>query len=582
MNKDDDKKENKENDKGADDNNMHTNSLNVSIHNPEEEDESSKLPLSIRTRIFIMFLLANGFLNYDTGVIPASLLEIEKEVHLTYKEQALIGSLVYLGLSFASLFVSILFNKYGPSKVCSFMIAANAVCCFIFSFSSNKPLLFTCRFIMGVSEAFIVIYGPVWVNNYSPAESSTVWMGILHTFSALGVILGYLVAGVIINFLGASWRYAIQIQGIAEIPISLYFWFEKEEYINIDLNSKPTISEEHKPTPSNKDKEDNLSKTFQSKFTSGKKHFSVTADMKYSTNTPVKQKNKDKYDSNSIHNNSVHHHSVFSKRPTLRRRLTRLDTVQTSNFALYCMQAKEVLFNWLYIWVCLGLCSMYFIVTGIQFWITSYLVEYLGYDPVQVILVFSIISITAPMSGVLIGSTFADKYGGYRGKNVIKALKLCSAFGVVAFIFSFPIGFLFSLMYISVLLWAFLFFGAAIVPVGTGIMVSCVSREAQATSSSISQLIFNFFGYFMSPILTGIIMDSFENKYEGYKWGMRLILWWSIFAAIFMGFALLTAYNRNKKQQDQKDDVSLIEDELGQNMGDLIQLEIMRRMAHNL
>lgn len=225
---------------------------------------------------------------------------------------------------------------------------------------------------------------------------------------------------------------------------------------------------------------------------------------------------------------------------------------------------------------------MYFIVTGIQFWITSYLIDYLGNDPVQVIFVFSIISVTAPMSGVLIGSTFADKYGGYKGKNAMKALKLCSAFGLVTFIFAFPIGFLYSLIYISVLLWAFLFFGAAIVPVGTGIMVSSVSKDAQATSSSISQLIFNFFGYFLSPILTGIIMDAFENKKDGYKWGMRVIFWWSFFAAIFMGCALIVAYNKYKKHKDSKDDASLVEDELGQNMGDLIQLEIMRRMAHNI
>ena len=56
MNKDEEKK-NKDNDKGADDNNVHTNSLNVSINNPEEEDESSKLPLSIRTRIFTKKIL---------------------------------------------------------------------------------------------------------------------------------------------------------------------------------------------------------------------------------------------------------------------------------------------------------------------------------------------------------------------------------------------------------------------------------------------------------------------------------------------------------------------------------------------
>jgi hypothetical protein len=119
---------------------------------------------------------------------------------------------------------------------------------------------------------------------------------------------------------------------------------------------------------------------------------------------------------------------------------------------------------------------MYFIVTGIQFWMTSYLIDILENNPLEVAAIFSIVSITAPLGGVIIGGIFADKYGGYKGKNTLKALKLCSAFGVIAFVFAFPIGFLYSLIYISVLLWTFLFFGAAIVPVGTGIMVSSVRR----------------------------------------------------------------------------------------------------------
>ena len=136
-----------------------------------------------------MFLLSTLFLNYDTGVIPASLLEIIKEIPLDFKEQALIGSLVYLGLSFASLFVTLLFNKFGPAKVNAFMLLINSLCCFIFSFSANKTVLYSTRFVMGVSEAFIVIYAPVWVNNYSPPSKSATWMGILHSFAAIGMVI---------------------------------------------------------------------------------------------------------------------------------------------------------------------------------------------------------------------------------------------------------------------------------------------------------------------------------------------------------------------------------------------------------
>ena len=61
---------------------------------------------------------------------------------------------------------------------------------------------------------------------------------------------------------------------------------------------------------------------------------------------------------------------------------------------------------------------------------------------------------------------------------------------------------------------------------------------------------------------------------------MRLIFWWAIFAVIFMGLAWIVAYNKFKKGYTEEQD--LIEDEMNQNMGDLVKLEIMRRMAQNI
>jgi hypothetical protein len=49
----------------------------------------------------------NLLLNYDTGVIPASLIEMKKDVpSMNYQEQAAVGALAYLGLSASSLIVS--------------------------------------------------------------------------------------------------------------------------------------------------------------------------------------------------------------------------------------------------------------------------------------------------------------------------------------------------------------------------------------------------------------------------------------------------------------------------------------------
>lgn len=355
-------------------NEINNNEIKNNININEDNNTPYEMSYSTKKRIFVLFLLANGFLNYDTGVLPASLLEIEKEISLTYKEQALVGSLVYLGLSFASIFVSALFNKYGPAKVCSFMIALNAICCFIFSVSVLKPILFTCRFFMGVTEAFVVIYGPVWVNNYAPDDSSTKWMGILHTFSAIGVIWGYIVAGIIINFFNMSWRYAIQVQGIAEIPICLLFYFENEKNININLNERLNINDStininntntieklnynnNKPIHMQKFSHDlNFDNNIKHKVSISKettKQHAKDKSLSSNVNPHINIKN----DSNI--NNNLHHNSNLANTPKyynhnnmsistskrvsrIRRADTRIDTVQTSNFKLYLIQAKVI------------------------------------------------------------------------------------------------------------------------------------------------------------------------------------------------------------------------------------------------
>jgi predicted RNA methylase len=164
------------------------------------------------TKIFILFLLSNLLLNYDTGVIPASLLEIEKEINFDYKEQALLGSLVYLGLSTASLFVSPIISKFGAKDVCAFVLLLNSLCCFIFSLSFEKIILFSTRFLMGVTESFVVIYSPVWINNYSPKDKGTTWLGLLHATTIFGMIAGYIVSGIVINFLSDYFNEIVAIE----------------------------------------------------------------------------------------------------------------------------------------------------------------------------------------------------------------------------------------------------------------------------------------------------------------------------------------------------------------------------------
>ena len=498
------------------------------------------IPDDKRRLIFRIFLISDLFLNYDTGVIPASLIQITQEINLDYSEQALIGSLVYLGLSFASIFVGLIFANFSPSKVCSVILLFNCLSCFIFSLSSDKSILFLMRFLMGATEAFIVIYGPVWVNNFSPPEHSATWMGILHSCSIFGVFLGYLAAAIIINFFNRilSWRFAIQIQGFVMIFLAIFFWAEKDEYINVDMRKTIPLNE----------------REVEGNEISVRKNSGDSP----SFNSPSKL-----------------------NRVGSRKHDPRIDTIELGNLNRYFLQTKTILTNKLYILVTLAMTSIYFIVTGIQFWITKYLIEILSVEPIVVNIIFSIISITAPLSGVLFGGTLSDRYGGYKGKNEKKALQMCTAFGILAFFFGLPMGFMFQITYLSVLLWTFLFFGAAIIPIATGIMISCVPKDCQATSSSISQLVFNLLGYFSSPMITGFIMDIFEDEKLGFIWGMRIIFFWVTFALFFIWSSYLVSYRNYKKNMNgETEGSSMLEnDSMKENLSNFMKLEINRRLA---
>lgn len=75
----------------------------------------------------------------------------------------------------------------------------------------------------------------------------------------------------------------------------------------------------------------------------------------------------------------------------------------------------------------------------------------------------------------------------------------------------FGMGFLFApnAAMISINLWLLLFFGGGMVPICNGICISSVDIKLQAYSSGIMQVSMNILGYFLSPIITGGIMDLY-------------------------------------------------------------------------
>ncbi|KAF1771829.1 Major facilitator superfamily domain [Phytophthora cactorum] len=198
-----------------------------------------------------------------------------------------------------------------------------------------------------------------------------------------------------------------------------------------------------------------------------------------------------------------------------------------------------------------GLTTVYFVVTGVQYWSTIFMIKSLHASKYLVNALFVVVSGTGPILGVFFGGWLIDRYGGYIGvEQRAKALGICMILGLTAFAISAVTTFFDDIYITAGFLWLLLFFGGAILPACTGIFISVVPAEHRALASSFSVMVFNLFGYALSPYLTGLIMEwvisqqgqantyfQYCDEACAYRIGFRFCLCWSVWSVLCLGSA---------------------------------------------
>jgi len=114
----------------------------------------------------------------------------------------------------------------------------------------------------------------------------------------------------------------------------------------------------------------------------------------------------------------------------------------------------------------LTIAALYFVITGVQFWISDYLRSVLGVEKRDVFIAFASISITAPVFGVIVGGNILDRIGGYTAKGSVDFALL---FALLSAACGMPVPLLNSFAGVCFFLWLTLFFGGAIMPALQGI-----------------------------------------------------------------------------------------------------------------
>lgn len=170
------------------------------------------------------------------------------------------------------------------------------------------------------------------------------------------------------------------------------------------------------------------------------------------------------------------------------RQQVRKRTTQAVKWKRYTRDRKETTSE---------LCSLFFVVASIQFWITSYLVDEIHVSKELVLPSFSVVSATGPILGVLFGGWIIDWMGGYKGSRGLNmAARSASLLGLAAVVCALPVIWARDFWAIIGLIWFLLFFGGGVLPACTGILIAAVPTQQRPFAASLSTFFYNLLGYF--------------------------------------------------------------------------------------
>ena len=462
-----------------------------------------------KTWIFIYLLLSNAFMYLEAGTVPAMLLHIARSFSMSPASQGLLGGIVYLSLCIGGPVAGYCLRKYEKlqSKVLALAVTGNAVWTLIWAltpvnYSYSASMFILLRFIMGLNQSIICVYLPIWTNEYAPNECKATWFALMQASVPIGCMGGYIIAAIILHhrtsleeWYGGDfgiWRYPLLIEVILLLPMCIGFLFIESTEFQINLSNHQSSTTTINPISSDE------TESF-SKINETKNPVSATASESFS---------------------------------------------EIKDILIYLFHLP------LYKYIVGAMTCLYFVVTGVQYWVPSYMLVAINSSVSLVNFSFILCVGSSSICGIMFGGWIVDYLGGYKNEsNRLQALKICTFFGLISVICAIAILFTSELWEFVTLLWILLYFGASVLPSCSGIIVAIVPNQYKAVASGANLMIFNLFGYFLSLTLSGLLMQillQFKSNCDyvcARENGFRLIMLWSIFSFTFLALSLESSVN---------------------------------------
>ena len=337
----------------------------------------------------------------------------------------------------------------------------------------------------------------MWVDDFG-GSSKTFWMSLLNLATLLGIVVGYSITALFNNlhtsFDFITWRFSFYFQIFFLIFAFVVYYFTDER----DLATNNIVTE--KNTAQN-DAYANLPLLRPSFFRSPSLILNMNPDQLYNEEISGLSIEDEVEDRNSLEIemelNQIKERASEKIEPLVMHGAapTNLDIIP----AMKIFIKKQ-----LYVISMLTLCSLFFIITAIQYWISDYMIGVLHVPQSEVFKLFVIVSLSGPSAGLIIGGKISESLGGYTGKN---ALSFCLVNAIIASVLGIFLPIIDNYKVLIILIWLELFFGSAIVPNLQGLMITSIPQPVRGLGNSMAQLVMNLFGNLPAPILYGYVVS---------------------------------------------------------------------------
>ena len=214
------------------------------IENTEEDHTKpfrlNRLP---RLLIFTVFFFIHMFNCSDGGIPSASSNKIKEELQITDTQFGTYGSIVQVGRVLGTFVVMILLNFFNRKYVIFIALLVKCSSFLIYLFTSNYMIIFTFRFIQGLSHVFTYVYFPAWVDQFGLQKFKTLMTSFIQIASPIGSVFGFTLT----TFAGQkNWKWSFATLAFCILPLNALLFFFPVKYFSPSIFFASSIKDEER------------------------------------------------------------------------------------------------------------------------------------------------------------------------------------------------------------------------------------------------------------------------------------------------------------------------------------------------